>query len=418
MDSDGGTAKYPTNTAGAKYGTGYCDSQCPRDLKYIDGQANVDGWTASSNNANTGIGGHGSCCSEMDIWEANSISEAVTPHPCSTVGQSMCDGDACGGTYSTNRYAGECDPDGCDWNPYRLGDHTFYGPGSSFVVDSTMPFTVVTQFAGSGTTLSSINRYYVQGGTVFAQPDATDVPGYTGNEITAAYCTAEEAAFGGTSFTDKGGLPQMAKALSGGMVLVMSLWDDVSRPFPPVYPLLLTPLRNRLTLCFSLCPDSTPSTCSGLTPPTRPTTLPATPVPPVAPAPPTPVCPLRSRPTRPAPRSSSPTSSSAPSTAPSPAPPATAALPPAPAAASPCPPTPPRALPPTPRPLPLPAAAPRPSGDSAVARVTLVPRSALLEPPARPLTPTTLSACRGPLVRRLISMSNQLTGCLLSLGKS
>lgn len=38
MDADGGMAKYPTNKAGAKYGTGYCDSQCPRDLKFISGQ--------------------------------------------------------------------------------------------------------------------------------------------------------------------------------------------------------------------------------------------------------------------------------------------------------------------------------------------------------------------------------------------
>ena len=28
---------------------------------------------------------------------------------------------------------------------YRLADHTFYGPGSDFVVDSTQPVTVVTQ---------------------------------------------------------------------------------------------------------------------------------------------------------------------------------------------------------------------------------------------------------------------------------
>lgn len=27
MDADGGMARFPTNTAGAKYGTGYCDSQ-------------------------------------------------------------------------------------------------------------------------------------------------------------------------------------------------------------------------------------------------------------------------------------------------------------------------------------------------------------------------------------------------------
>lgn len=38
MDADGGMAAHPTNKAGAKYGTGYCDSQCPRDLKFINGQ--------------------------------------------------------------------------------------------------------------------------------------------------------------------------------------------------------------------------------------------------------------------------------------------------------------------------------------------------------------------------------------------
>lgn len=38
MDEDGGMSKYPTNKAGAKYGTGYCDAQCPRDLKFINGR--------------------------------------------------------------------------------------------------------------------------------------------------------------------------------------------------------------------------------------------------------------------------------------------------------------------------------------------------------------------------------------------
>ena len=38
MDEDGGMSKYPGNKAGAKYGTGYCDSQCPRDIKYINGE--------------------------------------------------------------------------------------------------------------------------------------------------------------------------------------------------------------------------------------------------------------------------------------------------------------------------------------------------------------------------------------------
>jgi cellulose 1,4-beta-cellobiosidase len=38
MDADGGMSKYPSNKAGAKYGTGYCDAQCPHDIKFINGE--------------------------------------------------------------------------------------------------------------------------------------------------------------------------------------------------------------------------------------------------------------------------------------------------------------------------------------------------------------------------------------------
>ena len=41
MDADGGMAKYPTNKAGAKYGTGYCDTQCPQDIKFINGEVRL-----------------------------------------------------------------------------------------------------------------------------------------------------------------------------------------------------------------------------------------------------------------------------------------------------------------------------------------------------------------------------------------
>lgn len=122
MDSDGGMSKYSGNQAGAAYGTGYCDAQCPRDLKFINGEGNVDGWTPSSNDANAGVGDHGSCCVEMDVWEANVVSTALTPHSCTNITQHMCEGDSCGGTYSSDRYGGTCDPDGCDFNPYRQGN--------------------------------------------------------------------------------------------------------------------------------------------------------------------------------------------------------------------------------------------------------------------------------------------------------
>jgi cellulose 1,4-beta-cellobiosidase len=38
MEADGGSGGNPGNKAGAKYGTGYCDAQCPRDLKFINGK--------------------------------------------------------------------------------------------------------------------------------------------------------------------------------------------------------------------------------------------------------------------------------------------------------------------------------------------------------------------------------------------
>ncbi|TAQ91372.1 hypothetical protein B7494_g336 [Chlorociboria aeruginascens] len=222
MDKDGGVGRYPNNKAGAKYGTGYCDSQCPRDLKFINGQGNVDGWSPSSNDPNAGVGGHGSCCAEMDIWEANSVSAAVTPHSCSTITQTMCDGDACGGTYSSTRYAGDCDPDGCDFNSYRMGDTSFYGKG--LTVDTSKVFTVVTQFIGNP--LTEIKRFYVQNGVTIPNSQST-IAGVTGNSITSAFCDAQKAAFNDTyTFKTQGGFASMSSALSGGMSLVMSVWDD------------------------------------------------------------------------------------------------------------------------------------------------------------------------------------------------
>ncbi|KAF8594050.1 concanavalin A-like lectin/glucanase, partial [Ceratobasidium sp. AG-I] len=113
MDADGGKSKHASNKAGAKYGTGYCDAQCPRDIKFINGEANVKGWTGSTTDVNSGKGDYGSCCNEMDIWEANSISTAYTPHPCTVTGPARCTGTQC------SEY---CDQPGCDFNSFRMGD--------------------------------------------------------------------------------------------------------------------------------------------------------------------------------------------------------------------------------------------------------------------------------------------------------
>ncbi|KAG7441209.1 cellobiohydrolaseI [Guyanagaster necrorhizus] len=226
MDGDGGKARFPTNAAGAAYGTGYCDTQCPQDLKFIDGQANMLNWTGTS--ANSGTGFYGTCCNEMDVWEANSLSAAFTPHVCSGItGQTRCSGTACG--EGDERYDGVCDKDGCDFNSWRMGDETFYGP--SMTVDTTSKFSVVTQFLTSDNTttgdLVEIRRIYVQNGQVI-QNSATDFPGIAAyNSITDDFCNAQKTLFGDTnSFETRGGLAEMGDAFEAGMVLVMSIWDD------------------------------------------------------------------------------------------------------------------------------------------------------------------------------------------------
>ncbi|KAJ2901643.1 hypothetical protein MKZ38_001602 [Zalerion maritima] len=90
---DGGMSKYEGTNAGAKYGTGYCDAQCPRDLKFIDGEANIDGWTSSTNDANAGH---------------------------------KCEGDDCGGIYSDTRYAGTCNPEFCAAQKVASGDDDIF----------------------------------------------------------------------------------------------------------------------------------------------------------------------------------------------------------------------------------------------------------------------------------------------------
>lgn len=134
----------------------------------------------------------------------------------------MCDGDSCGGTYSSDRYGGTCDPDGCDFNSYRQGDTTFYGAG--LTVDTSKVFTVVTQFIGNP--LTEIKRFYVQDGVTIPNSESL-IEGVTGNSITTEYCDAQMAAFTDEySFKAHGGMQSMSDALGAGMVLVMSLWDD------------------------------------------------------------------------------------------------------------------------------------------------------------------------------------------------
>ncbi|KAH8892404.1 putative cellulose 1, 4-beta-cellobiosidase [Thozetella sp. PMI_491] len=220
MDEDGGMAKFSSNKAGAKYGTGYCDAQCARDLKFVGGKANVEGWKESSNDPNAGVGPYGGCCAEIDVWESNSHSYALTPHACTDNSYHVCETSTCGGTYSEDRFSGKCDANGCDYNPYRMGATDFYGKGKT--VDTSKKFTVVTQFQPD-----KITQFFVQGGKKIEIPPPADSSISTSSSITPEFCTNQFKAFGDRDrFAEVGGFAQLNKALQVPMVLVMSIWDD------------------------------------------------------------------------------------------------------------------------------------------------------------------------------------------------
>ncbi|KAK3315914.1 concanavalin A-like lectin/glucanase domain-containing protein [Apodospora peruviana] len=208
MDMSGSRSEL--NPAGAQYGTGYCDAQCFTTPPFINGLANL-------NNS-------GSCCNEMDIWEANSQATVYTPHTCSGVGSFLCAGDEC------NKTVGVCDKDGCGINSFGLGAKEFYGPG--LTIDTTRPFTVVTQFLTSDNTstgdLVEIRRLYVQNGKIIpntAETTNTAVQNLAGGfegTITQDYCAARNA----KDFTRLGGLKGMGGSLARGMVLIFSIWNS------------------------------------------------------------------------------------------------------------------------------------------------------------------------------------------------
>jgi cellulose 1,4-beta-cellobiosidase len=112
-----------------------------------------------------------------------------------------------------------------------MGNTTFFGAGMT--MDTTKPFTVVTQFITSdGTatgTLVEIRHLYVQNGVIIRNSNV-DIPNISpGNSITDQFCNQQKAEFGdNNNFESMGGLGIMGTALKGGMVLVMSLWDDYS----------------------------------------------------------------------------------------------------------------------------------------------------------------------------------------------
>jgi len=229
MAKDGGAAEH--GAAGANYGTGYCDAQCPHDLKFINGEANSEGWEPSKTDGNAGTGKYGTCCTEIDLWEANKISTAFTMHACATPDDKpyRCDGTDCGDN-GKDRFSGVCDKNGCDMQAYRIGVSDFYGPGSNFKVDTTKPITVTTQFiTDDGTdsgTISEVKQFYTQDGKTI-EHQMYNINGNQHNTISDSMCADWVAETqDGTTFLDKGGMKAVDTVFKNGAVLVMSMWDD------------------------------------------------------------------------------------------------------------------------------------------------------------------------------------------------
>ncbi|KAJ8508287.1 hypothetical protein ONZ45_g9415 [Pleurotus djamor] len=225
MPRDGGLSMFPHNDAGAQYGTGYCDSQCPRNIKWINGEANSLNWTPYS--TLKGKGSYGSCCREVALFHGNAFAHTWAAHPCPSQDAQRCDGEVeCGDrpNYTYNRQP------------------NFYGPG--LTIDTDHPFSVTTQFITEDGTDHSvvveIRRYYKQFGFVIPGPSTSITPPPSSgmssfgpfNSIKDDFCHDSKQVFGETDVWDGAGglqhtiLPQGADR---GKVLVMSIENDYDR---------------------------------------------------------------------------------------------------------------------------------------------------------------------------------------------
>lgn len=194
-----------SSSAGAAYGTGYGDAQCPRDIKLINGVVNTQGEI-------------GACASEFDLAESNSRGwQGATVHPCKhEFGVQTCFG-ASGCGEGTSRYTAECDKDGQGWNPYQLGNKTTYGKGVAYTINTEKPFRVRTQFwTDSAGNLDKIVQILEQDGksATFSLTDdiVQNIKQNTGDP---------------NYFKSIGGMKKQGFGLKNN-VLVMSLWDDMS----------------------------------------------------------------------------------------------------------------------------------------------------------------------------------------------
>ncbi|KAM7189967.1 Exoglucanase 1 [Rhypophila sp. PSN 637] len=224
MDEDGGMSRHPGNKAGAEYGTGYCDSSCPRSLKFVAGKANTDMWFPSETDPVAGAGLLGACCPEFAVWNSNAHSFSMSSHICPRDDYQVCVGKDCDAWWIQpgERYNARCDFWGCGYNPYRLGATDFYGKGKK--VDTSRKFTVVTQFGDT-----KVTQFFIQNGTRIDMPDPTleGLPEHNG--LTPEFCAKSSALFDEPDrFGLNGGWQTHLKMLSRPMVLSLSISDDHS----------------------------------------------------------------------------------------------------------------------------------------------------------------------------------------------
>ncbi|KAI8446517.1 glycoside hydrolase [Phakopsora pachyrhizi] len=223
MEADGGKSK--ANQAGAPYGTGFCSSKCPTNLRFVNGKANVLVPTLIA--PITNFGTMGSCCPEVDVWQANQVSQTFSAHPCISNKPVTCHGMSCKpDTLCASSHS-------CDFSSLRAADRNFYG--TSKTINTMKKFRVVTQFiTDDGTSsgdLVEIRRLYVQDDKVIENTRIL-VPrqSFAFNSVTDEFCSNSTAAIQQKdSFKYKGGLEALGRAMDDGMVMVLSLsLGDVS----------------------------------------------------------------------------------------------------------------------------------------------------------------------------------------------
>jgi hypothetical protein len=172
MESDGGQASF--GYTGVTYGTGYCDDSQP---------------------------------AELDIWEANSLTNVYTTHSCLN---------------------GQCDPYGGAFNTCARGAKSFYGRGTGYQplpAGQHQRFTVVTRFVTvDGTENGELREMHSASTSRTAA-----LPSSRRSADSTAFCDGFCNFYGQSN--GQGSVSYgMSQGMRRGMVLSMSMWGSPNDP--------------------------------------------------------------------------------------------------------------------------------------------------------------------------------------------